>query len=149
MIGRLLRRRPVAAFLTGLGSHLILDAMPHWGCDSRQPEGAAQFLTAAKRDGLLGLATMASATVVVDRQARLATVMAITGAVLFDIDKPLGHFFGVNPFPAAIQRLHNLVQNESPEGMPDEIRFGFACAALDLVIIAMGRREALVDRVTP
>jgi hypothetical protein len=143
LVGRLLRRRPAAAFAVGLGSHLVLDALPHWGCDVRRPGGNERFLAAAKRDGVLGLVTMAVAAFAVERPARLATIAAMTGAVLLDIDKPLDYFFGVNPFPASVQRLHNRIQRESPEGMHNELRFGFACAAADaLAVLAAHRGES-------
>ena len=32
VIGRLLEQRPVTAFAAGVGSHLVLDWVPHWGC---------------------------------------------------------------------------------------------------------------------
>jgi hypothetical protein len=139
VIGRILHRRPVAAFLAGVTSHLLLDAVPHWGCNITQPGGPERFLVAAKRDGLLGLTTMASAAVAVERPARTAVVAAMVGAVLLDLDKPLQHFFGSNPFPAVIQRIHGRVQNESPEGLPNELRFGFAFAVLDVIALATGR----------
>ena len=37
LIGQALKGRPVAAFVAGIGSHLVLDAMPHWGCDFDAP----------------------------------------------------------------------------------------------------------------
>jgi hypothetical protein len=85
------------------------------------------------------LTAMASAAVAVDRPARTAVVAAMTGAVLLDLDKPLQHFFGKNPFPAVIQRIHGRVQNESPDGLPNELRFGFAFAVLDVIALAAGR----------
>jgi hypothetical protein len=138
LVGRLLKKRPGAALLTGLASHLLLDTVPHWGCSVSKlggkqsyeaPRPSASFLTAAKRDGVLGLMAMAAAAIAVERPARTATVLAMTGAVLLDLDKPFLHFFGVNPFPAAVQRLHGWVQNESPGGMANELHFGVAFAA--------------------
>jgi len=141
VLGRLFGRRPVAAILIGLGSHLVLDAVPHWGCDINRPGEKERFLVAARRDGVLGLATMAAATLVAGRSARTATLAAMTGAVLLDIDKPLDHFFGLNPFPRAVQRFHNKIQRESPEGMPNEIRFGLAFAAADAIAAVASRRR--------
>jgi hypothetical protein len=138
----MLNRHPVAAFIVGVGSHLVMDTFPHWGCDMRAPGGAEQFLTAAKRDGVLGLLTMAGAVLTVDKRARPATAAAMTGAVLLDLDKPLLHFFNWNPFPASVQRLHQRVQNESPDGLANEIRFGTGLAAFDLVMTVMFRRRA-------
>jgi hypothetical protein len=141
LIGRALRGRPLAAFVVGVGSHLVLDSLPHWKCAEDQPDRAAHFLRVAKRDGLLGLATMAAATVSVDKSARAATVAAMTGAVLLDLDKPLVQYFCWNPFPLAVQRFHNWVQCESPRGLRNEFVFGFAMTAADALSVVLGRRE--------
>jgi hypothetical protein len=45
LIGRVLKKRPAAALPAGIGSHLVLDAIPHWGCRS----GRTHFLTVAER----------------------------------------------------------------------------------------------------
>ena len=140
LIGRALERRPVAAFAVGVASHLVLDAVPHWGCDKHGPGGADEFLAMARRDGLLGLAAMAAATLVATRPSRTATVAAMVGAALLDLDKPLQHFFGRDPFPKVVSRFHNRIQNESPEGMANEIRFGVAFAAVDALAAVMARR---------
>jgi hypothetical protein len=139
LIGQALERRPLAAFVVGVGSHLVLDAMPHWGCDFDTPDGPDRFLRIARRDGLLGLAAMAAATLAVDRKARMATVAAMAGAALLDVDKPLEHFFGVRPFPKVVTRIHKGVQNETPDGMSKEFTYGFAFALADSVVIAMAR----------
>ena len=55
VIGRLLERHPVTAFVVGLGSHLAQDMVPHWGCEMATADGRQLFLHYAKRDGLLGL----------------------------------------------------------------------------------------------
>jgi hypothetical protein len=141
LIGRLLRRRPAAAFVAGVASHLVLDAIPHWGCSLKQPGGPERFLAAAKRDGLLGLTTMATAAFSADPATRTAVVAAMSGAVLLDLDKPLLHFFGKNPFPDVVQRIHMRIQNESPKGLRNEMGFGFAFAAMDAVAIVIGRRQ--------
>jgi hypothetical protein len=145
LIGRVFDRRPVAAFLAGLGSHLILDMVPHWGCNRDEPDSAERFLAAAKRDGLLGLTAMAAGALAVDRPARTATIAAMAGAVLLDLDKPLEHFFGRNPFPASVKRLHVRVQNESPSGMPNEVGFGVAFAAADVYATVIARRREAVS----
>jgi hypothetical protein len=137
LIGRALERRPVAAFAVGVASHLVLDAVPHWGCKGDRD----RFLTVAKRDGVLGLTTMAAATLVATKSARPATVAAMAGAALLDLDKPLLHFFGWNPFPKVVSRVHDWVQRESPRAMANEIRFGVACAAVDVVATLVARRE--------
>jgi hypothetical protein len=142
LLGHLLRRRPATAFVVGVASHLALDAVPHWGCDIGKSDWEQKFLAVAKRDGLLGLAAIGVATLVADKPARAATIAGIAGAVLLDMDKPLMHFFGRNPFPGAVQRLHEQVQNETPEGLPNEIRFGVGFVAADFVLNAMARRNS-------
>lgn len=141
VIGRLLERHPVAAFVVGLGSHLALDMVPHWGCELNAPNGRELFLRYARRDGLLGLLTGACAVGAVHRQARPATLAAIFGAVLLDADKPVIHFWRRNPFPRTVSRIHARVQNESPQGMPNELAFGVSCAIADVVIAGNGRRR--------
>jgi hypothetical protein len=141
LIGRLMKRRPVVAFLIGLGSHLVLDAIPHWGCDPEEPGAPEQYLRIAKRDGLLGIAVMIGAAVSVEKQARVANVAAMAGAVLLDLDKPCEYFFGTNPFPKLVQRLHNVVQNESPSRIPNEIAYGIIFGATDIVVTAVQRES--------
>jgi hypothetical protein len=124
LVGRVLKRKPTTAFLVGVGSHLLLDAIPHWGCDREAPGGEERFVKAAKRDGFLGLAVLAIAVAAVDRSARWGTAMAIAGAVLLDLDKPIEYFFGVYPFPDVVARIHGGVQNESYDGMKREFVYG-------------------------
>ncbi len=139
LIGRAASRRPATAFVLGVGSHLVLDAIPHWGCDAAVPGGADRFLRVAKRDGLLGLALMTVATAAVERRARAATVAAMAGAVLLDLDKPCWYFLRIRLFPHAVNRIHARVQNESPSGMRNEFAYGIAFAVADVVVTA-GRR---------
>ena len=140
-IGRYFERRPVAAFAVGVGSHLLLDMVPHWGCEQGTSDGEDVFLRYARRDGILGLITMAGAVWAVDRQARVATLAAMLGAALLDADKPSAYFFGIDPFPNAVRRIHKWAQNESPKGLPNEFAFGIACAAADAVMTIGGRRR--------
>lgn len=131
-IGQALAGRPGAAFVAGGLSHLALDAVPHWGCAIEEPGGPEKFVKVARRDGVLGLGVMAFAAVTVDRRTRTATVAAMFGAVLLDLDKPMMHFFGRNPFPRAVNRLHLRVQNESPDGLHKEIAYGAMLVAADV-----------------
>jgi hypothetical protein len=142
LVGHVLRRRPAAAFLVGMASHLALDAIPHWGCDIRQPGGPEKFLAVAKRDGVLGLGAVAALALAAPMPERSAVVAGMAGAVLLDLDKPMLHFFGRNPFPRAIRRFHERVQNESPEGMPNEVRFGLGFAAIDIACNVIARRPS-------
>ena len=93
VIGRLLKRHPVSAFVVGVGSHLALDMVPHWGCEQGTAAGRELFFRYARRDGLVGLFAMGCAATAVDRRARTATVAAMAGATLLDADKPVMHFF--------------------------------------------------------
>ncbi len=131
LIGRAVPNRLATAFALGLGSHLVLDALPHWGCDLGEPDGPARFLRVARRDGLLGLGAVAATVVLAGRGARTATLAAVAGAVLLDLDKPCQHFFGVDPFPDAVSSLHRWVQNESPRWMPAEVLAGVVFATSD------------------
>ncbi len=142
VIGRLLKRHPVTAFAVGVGSHLALDMVPHWGCQLNSEADRQLFLRYARRDGLLGLLVMVCGSKAVDRRARSATIAAMAGAALLDADKPVLHYFGRNPFPRAVRRIHPRVQNESPEGMPNEIAFGLWFAIADAVIAVNGRRRS-------
>jgi hypothetical protein len=141
LIGRALERRPVAAFAVGVGSHLLLDAIPHWGCDRSADDAGERFLTVARRDGLLGLAAMAAGALAVDRRARPAVVAAMAGAALLDLDKPIEHFFGIYPFPDRIRRLHVWIQNESTAGLPNELGSGMLLAVADALAAVGSRRR--------
>ena len=142
-IGRLLERRPATALVVGVGSHLVLDMVPHWGCELGTVTNRQQFLRYAQRDGILGLVAALGGLAAVDRRARPATLAAIAGATVLDADKPAMYFWGKNPFPLAVRRIHSWAQNESPEGMPNEIVFGLSCALADVVIAVRSRRRVV------
>jgi hypothetical protein len=148
LIGQLMKRRPVEAFLVGVGSHLLLDAVPHWGCDLDEPARSERFLKVARTDGTLGLVTMAVAAAMVGEKARTATVAAMAGAVFLDLDKPMDHFFGRNPFPRPIVWLHGMVQRESADGMPREFAYASAFAIADTILASLARRQQLDAEVT-
>ena len=78
---------------------------------------------------------MACAAGAVGRRARNATIAAMVGAVLLDADKPMIYYFGRNPFPRAVRRIHARAQNESAEGIPNEILFGLSCAIADKQVV--------------
>lgn len=139
LVGRWLKRKPTAAFVVGVGSHLLLDAIPHWGCDREAPGGEERFVKAAKRDGLLGLAALAVGVAAVDRSARWATALAIAGAVLLDLDKPIEYFFGVYPFPDVVARIHGGIQNESYDGMKREFGYGAVLGSAATASLVRGR----------
>jgi hypothetical protein len=149
IIGQAFDGHPVGAFVAGVGSHLVLDAVPHWGCDIDAPGGSERFLRAATRDGLLGLVAIPALLGLVAKRSRVATLAGIAGAVLLDLDKPASHFFNVDLFPPFVQRIHGRVQNESPDGMRREVAAGAILAASDLAVTARRRRtrRAVPDRV--
>ena len=65
----------------------------------------------------------------------------MAGAALLDLDKPMMYFVGRNPFPMRVRRFHEMVQNESEEGLPNEIRFGVGFALADVLFSALARRR--------
>ncbi len=135
--GSVCRRRPVAAFGLGFATHVVMDMTPHWGNPQIGRDG---FYAVAKRDGLLGLATMALVTVagVPPRRALLA---GMAGAAILDSDKPGEFFFGVNPLPGAVDRMHKRIQRESPEGLRTELAAGVALAAGATALLVQARRR--------
>jgi len=131
-------RRPVPAFLLGVASHFVLDAVPHWGNwrDSRQ------FLQVAMADGLAGLAAMAVLAAASPPSRRAAVTAGMAGAALPDLDKPTLHWFGFSPFPAAVGRFHSGIQDEALDRYGREAFCGvlFAGSALMLLRSRASRR---------
>ena len=103
-------RRPGSAFVLGVASHFVLDAMPHWG----KWASRSRFMRVAVPDGLTGLATIAAMTAIAPPSARAAVLAGMAGAALPDLDKPSHIYFGRSPFPPAVDRFHNAIQNEAP-----------------------------------
>jgi hypothetical protein len=136
--GTVCRRRPVAAFVVGLATHVAMDLTPHWGNTRLDRDG---FFVVARRDGLLGLAAVA-VTVSAGVPPRTALLAGIAGAAMLDMDKPGEYFFGVNPLPAAVDRFHKRIQRESPEGIRTEIGAGVALATGAAAVLARARRRA-------
>lgn len=129
-IGLALGRHPLGAFAAGVVSHFAMDACPHWGIVRDGPDAEARFLHIARCDGCLGLAAMAAGAALAGRGVRPATVAAMVGAALPDLDKPSEYFFGVYPFPAWFRRLHAAVQNESSDRLRSEVMVGVGLAGL-------------------
>jgi hypothetical protein len=116
-IGALVRR-PVPAFVAGVGSHILMDMAPHFGgLDMDGPE----FLRAARVDGALGLGVTAAVVAVAPPAVRRSALAGLAGACLIDLDKPGRHFFGRSPFPAVVDRFHGRIQNEVPNGRRIEV----------------------------
>lgn len=134
--GSVFRRRPLAAFGLGFATHVVMDMTPHWGNPNLDRDG---FYAVAKRDGLLGLATVALVTVA-GVPPRRALIAGMAGAAILDSDKPGEHFFGVNPLPAVVDRIHQQIQRETPEGLRTEVAAGVLLAAVVAAILAHTRR---------
>lgn len=129
LIGRALAGHPAGAFAVGVVSHFAMDACPHWGLPDDR-EHYDQFLRAARCDGCAGLTAMAVTAGVSRPEARKAVLAGMLGAALVDADKPMKHFFGWNPFPAPVRRLHERVQNQAEHRLPTELVAGAALVAL-------------------
>ena len=130
-----LARRPVPAFAAGIASHYVLDATPHWG----KWHSKRQFLRVAVADGLTSLAVMGALTAVSPPGRRAAVLAGMTGAALPDADKPTTVWFGWSPFPAAVDRFHARIQDESFRRAPVELAAAGLFAAA-LVAIRGARR---------
>lgn len=104
-------RSPWAAFPLGFASHLVLDAIPHWGrFDSHE-----HFMRVAVADGLTGLAVMGAATAIARPGQRAAVIAGMAGAALPDLNKPGKIFFGRSPFPRRFDEFHGRIQDEAPD----------------------------------
>jgi hypothetical protein len=111
-IGALVKR-PLPALALGVVSHLAMDAIPHWGLPHEDRQGDPmknpKFLRVAYRDGFAGLAAMGAAFSLA-RGRRLPVLAGMVGAALLDLDKPGKHFFGMSPFPSAVDKFHGDIQ---------------------------------------
>jgi hypothetical protein len=122
LIGLAAPRRPAKVALVAVGSHFVLDSVPHWGIH----DDDATFRKVAIVDGLVGLATMRAVMGAVPRGTRVAVLAGMLGAAFPDADKPALMFFGRSPFPARIDRFHQRIQRESARGIRTEIRAAVA-----------------------
>ena len=125
---------PASAFAAGVASHLLLDTVPHWGdveFDEMVPIGV--------RDGLTGLAAMATIHAVTPRARRLRVLAGMSGAAFPDLDKPALLFFGRSPFPRAFDDFHVAIQRESQDRMPQEFVVGATLLAVALAVVRRGR----------
>ena len=121
-IGALVKN-PLPALALGVVSHLTMDAIPHWGLAHEvrhgDPTKSPEFLRVAYRDGFAGLAAMGAAFGLA-RGRRLPVLAGMVCAALLDLDKPSRHFFGMSPFPRAVDKFHGDIQ----EGREHDHRMG-------------------------
>jgi hypothetical protein len=137
LAGTALRRRPVLAFAAGFATHVAMDMTPHWGNKTLDRDG---FFAVAKRDGVLGLGTLALITVA-GVPPRTALLAGIAGAAVLDSDKPCEFLLGFNPFPGWLDRFHKGIQRESPEGIRTEVVVGVVLATASAIALARRRRN--------
>jgi hypothetical protein len=134
-----LARRPAPAFAVGVASHFVLDAIPHWGDWGSQ----RQFMRVAVTDGLVSLAVMGALTAAAPAGHRAAMLAGMAGAALPDVDKPAKMWFGCSPFPAAFDRFHSRIQDESFQRAPVELAAASLFATAALAAIRRARRGRL------
>lgn len=131
-------RRPLPAFLLGVASHFVMDAVPHWG----KWHDRERFLRVAVADGLAGLAAMGALLAVARPRRRAAVAAGMIGAALPDLDKPALLWFGASPWPAAVNRFHSRIQDESPGRFPLEAGAALLLAAAAIVSLRRPPRPA-------
>jgi hypothetical protein len=139
LLGSALRGRPTVALAAGVGSHLALDALPHWGADGDDE----RWLEVARRDGIVSLVALAAVTAAAPPEARVSVVAGSLGAIAPDLRAPLQRYFGVQPYPEAFDELHTEVQRgrESPRRLPQSFAVGTGLAiAVGAVLVRLRRR---------
>jgi hypothetical protein len=122
-------RRPVPAFVLGVASHFVLDAVPHWG----KWRNRRHFLKVAVTDGLAGLAAIGACAAVARPGRRLTIMAGMAGAALPDLDKPGELLLGRSPWPAAVNRFHGDIQDEAADRFGREMAVMAVLAAASLL----------------
>ena len=131
LIGRRVRN-PLLAFAVGTVSHLAMDALPHWG-----PRCESDIRPMAMKDGVVAAGFLGY---LLRRRPTLSTWAAVAGAGLLDLRYPFREFLGFSPFPRAIDRLHDRVQNERPEWVWIELPVGTSLMAAGTPSRNLGHR---------
>ena len=141
LLGRALQR-PAPALLLGVGSHLVLDHIPHWGKGGGWPPVLdEQTLRVAVADGLVGLTLIGLVLSLTPSRRRPEVLAGIVGACLSDLDKPGRLFLGRSPWPERFDRLHVRVQSESPDRLGMDITIAVVGGAATLVLLAERRQR--------
>lgn len=123
---------PGKALVAGFASHLAMDNLPHWGVEGEFP------LTAAKRDGVLGLSLLTACAGLASKERRLSVLAGMFGACLPDTDKLGKHFAGQSPWPTRFDEFHKWLQRESPTRIPHEVLSGAALATIAIALLRRG-----------
>jgi hypothetical protein len=135
LIGRAVRR-PGRAAAIGVVSHVVLDAMPHWGMWLDTPHRRAKFLTVAAIDGLTLSAVLA---VMIRRGRPAAEIAGSLGALALDMDKPTA-LLGVRQlWPDRVHAIHLGVQRHE---QPQRWRIDVSVAALSALALWLTERPA-------
>lgn len=109
-------RTPAAGLAAGILSHLVLDAIPHWGARDED-----DFERTAITDGLVALTLIAAILAHAPAHRRTVLGATIVGAVLPDLDKPIRYFTGREAFPRSLHRFLVNIQTESPRYVISDI----------------------------
>lgn len=140
LVGRV-TRRPGAALLLGVVSHVALDRVPHWGRPASGPPPGMdpQALRVAKVDGLVGLVVIAAVAAATSSRHRAPVLAGIVGACLPDLDKPSELFFGRSPYPAWIDDRHARLQ--AGREFPHHLRRDAVVALAGVVAVVAALRQ--------
>jgi hypothetical protein len=85
---------PLPAVAAGLVSHIVMDAIPHWGGNGRTPITHRIFLRVAKIDGIVLLLVAGMVLHATTPSLRAAVAAGAIAALAPDLDKPWEYFFG-------------------------------------------------------
>ena len=110
----LITKDPVIAFTAGTLSHLVLDSIPHWGASTNGNFNEKLFLRVAKTDGIT-LLLVFTLLAIYPTSNKLTLLLGAFGGLLFDLDKPMMHFFKIKLWPGWFDKLNLLIQRESPK----------------------------------
>jgi len=123
LIGRRVRN-PALAFAVGVGSHLALDALPHWGIDLAEPGARQRYLRVAVADGV----TLSAALLWVRRRFGAGPELAgALGALLLDLDKPAAELGVEQLWADRLHLLHTGIQTgERPWRWPVDVTVALA-----------------------
>ncbi len=131
--------RPLPSMVLGLGSHLLLDRLPHWGKGGGWPveEMDNETFRVAVVDGLVGLTLIAVVLRIVPARRRLPVLAGIVGACLPDLDKPGRRFVGRSPWPERFDRLHAEMQvdAESPDRLAQDVAIAAVGTAVSVAVL--------------